>query len=152
MRSIANFIIEKWKWILGVMLCLTAVCVLLSSQVSINTDMTKYLPDDSSMKIGMNIMEDEFPEMEISSGIRVMAEGLDNIQKDELLAKLEALSYVDSVAHDDSGDYNKDAYSLFVISTPYDYGSEEELSIENALETDKVIVVDFKKARRELGR
>lgn len=136
MKSIANFIVAKRKWILGVMLCLTAVCVLLSSQVSINTDMTKYLPDDSSMKIGMNIMEDEFPEMEISSGIRVMAEGLDDAQKDELLAKLEALPYVDSVAHDDSVDYNKDPYSLFVISTPYDYGSEEELSIENALESD----------------
>lgn len=136
MKRVANFIVSKRYWILGVMLCFTVLCAVLSQQVSVNTDMTKYLPDDSAMRIGMDIMEDEFPEMETSSGIRVMADGLNTEQKRELLEKLESLPYVDSVAHDDTEDYNKDNYSLFEISTSYDYGSDEELSIEAALDSD----------------
>ncbi len=136
MKKISDFIVSKRYWILGVMLCLTIVCMVMSRNVSVNTDMTKYLPDDSSMKMGVDIMEEEFPAMEIANGIRVMAEGLNEEQKRELLTELEELPYVDSVAHDDSEDYNKETYSLFVISTSYDYGSDEELAIENALEND----------------
>lgn len=136
MKRIADFIVSKRYWILGVMVCVTIVCMVLSRQVTVNSDMTKYLPDDSSMKIGMGIMEDEFPELETANTVRVMARGLDEEKREELLAKLEALDYVDSVAHKDAADYNKDEYSLFVISTSYDYGSAEEQAIEQALESD----------------
>lgn len=43
------------------MLILTAVCAFLIPKVSVNSDMTKYLPDDSSMKQGISLMEKEFP-------------------------------------------------------------------------------------------
>ena len=116
------------------MVFLTVLCAALSLRVDVNYDMTKYLPDDSAMKKGLDIMAEEFPSMGADKSIRVMAEGLDEEKQQELLEKLKAVPYVESVAHDGTEKYHQGDYSLFVISTSYEYGSPEERSIENALE------------------
>ena len=136
MKKIADWIVSRRNRILGVMICLAVVCGILYLQVPVNYDMTKYLPDDSAMKQGLDIMAAEFPSMGADKSIRVMAEGLDQENQAELLEKLKALPYVESVAHDDSAKYHQGEYSLFVISTAFEYGSPEERSIEHALEND----------------
>ena len=87
MKKIASFIVNKRYIVLGVMLALCIVSAMLIPKVNVNTDMTKYLPDDFSMKIGMDIMNEEFPAMDSSQTIRVMATGLDEAQRKELLEK-----------------------------------------------------------------
>lgn len=134
MKKAAGFIVSRRNWILAAAACLTLVCMLLSLRVGVNYDMTKYLPDQSAMKKGMDIMNAEFPSMGADKSIRVMAERLDEEKQAELLEKLKALPYVESVAHDGSEKYHKGDYSLFVISTAYEYGSPEERAIESALE------------------
>ena len=66
MKRLTNFIVNKRIVILAVMLVLTAVCAFLMPKVSVNSDMTKYLPDDSSMRRGISLMEKEFPAEEES--------------------------------------------------------------------------------------
>lgn len=136
MKKASNFIVSKRYWILSVMICLTIVCMVLALRVTVNYDMTKYLPDNSSMKKGMDIMTEEFPSLGADKSIRVMAQGLDEEKEAALKTKLAALPYVESVAHDGSEKYHKGDYSLFVVSTSYEYGSPEERSIESALEKD----------------
>ena len=136
MRKLSEIIVSRRHLILGLMLVLAVVCAVLFLQVRVNYDMTKYLPDDSSMKIGMDIMEAEFPSTVADKSIRVMTEGLAPEKEAELLEKLRAIPYVESVAHDSSEKYHKGDYSLFVISTSRDYGTPEERSIENALAKD----------------
>ncbi len=136
MKKLSSLIVSRRYWILGLMIVLAVVCAALFLQVKVNYDMTKYLPDDSSMKIGMDIMEREFPSMGADKSIRVMAKGLNAGKETELLEKLRLIPYVESVAHDSSEKYHKEDYSLFVISTSMDYGSPEERSIENTLEKD----------------
>ena len=136
MRKISSLIVSRRYWILGLMIILAIICAVLFLQVKVNYDMTKYLPDDSSMKTGMDIMEKEFPSMGADKSIRVMAEKPDPEKEAELLEKLRAIPYVESVAHDSSEKYHKGDYSLFVLSTSRDYGTPEERSIENALERD----------------
>lgn len=58
MRKLSDFIVSHRRWFLGVMVVLGIVCVFLYLQVKVNYDMTKYLPDDSSMKQGMDLMAD----------------------------------------------------------------------------------------------
>ena len=88
MRKASNFIVSYRYWVTGVMTCLMIVCAFCLLQVKVNYDMTKYLPDDSSMKKGMDIMAAEFPAMGADKSIRVMAEGLDADRETELLEKL----------------------------------------------------------------
>ena len=102
MNRVSHFIVSRRRLILGIMICLTLVCAFFALQVKVNYDMTQYLPDDSPMKTGMDIMEAEFPSMGADKSIRVMAEGLDEGKEAELLEKLKALPYVESVAHDGS--------------------------------------------------
>ncbi|MBR3018318.1 MAG: MMPL family transporter [Clostridia bacterium] len=136
MKKASSFIVARRYWILGFMICLAVICGALALRVTVNYDMTKYLPDSSPMKQGMDIMAAEFPSMGADKSIRVMAEGLDAEKQAELKEKLKAIPYVESVAHDGSEKYHQGDYSLFVISTAYEYGSPEERSIEKALEKD----------------
>ncbi len=134
MKKIAGFIVDKHKFILAVMLVICAFCAALIPKVEINTDMTKYLPDDSSMSQGLDIMLDEF-ETTTTSTIRVMFKDLSAAEINLFRQQLENIPNVDSVAYvEDSEDYNKDGYTKFVVNTSFNYGTAEELAIEETIE------------------
>lgn len=135
LKKIAGFIVDKHKFILAVMLVICAFCAALIPKVEINTDMTKYLPDDSSMSQGIDIMANEFDNLSTSQTIRVMFKDLTAQEINLFRQQLENIQYVDSVAYvEDSEDYNKDGYTKFTVSTSYSYGSPEELAIEETIE------------------
>lgn len=106
MKKITTLIVEKRFIILTIMLILTLVCGYLTFKVSINSDMTKYLPDDSSMKKGMDIMESEFPVVDNNYTIRVMFKDLSPVEKNTVLNQLSEITNVESVIHEDNSNYN----------------------------------------------
>ena len=135
-KKLSNFIVNKRIVILVTMLILAVVSIICSRFVTINEDMTKYLPDDSNMKAGLAIMEEEFPEMDTSNSIRVMFDDLTDEQKETVLEELSAIPNVDSVDYDaESSDHNKANHTLFVLNMSCDYGSDEEAAIESALKS-----------------
>ena len=131
MQKIAAFIVKKRRLLLVVMLALAVVCAALMPFVGINTDMTKYLPDSSQMKIGMDRMNEAFPDVAETYTIRVMFRGLDARDKLAIREQLAEIPNVDSVAYEpDSGDYNRGDATLYKLTTQYDYNSDEEAQIE----------------------
>lgn len=145
MKKIANFIINKRYIVLGVILALCVVCAMLIPKVNVNTDMTKYLPEDSSMGMGMDILAEEFPDTTAPKTVRVMFNGLGDVEKTNVKIDLEEIENVDSVTYNpDSG--NKDTYTLYTVNTSCDYGSQEMIelkgNIEKAFEDYEVVVKD----------
>ncbi len=137
MKKIADFIVEKRILILVLVLALAGLCFYLMTKVEVNSDMTKYLPDASSMKQGMDLMEEEFPDVEEEYTIRVMFKGLTDEEKLQMKEKLAGIEYVTKVDYKaGDSDYNKDDYVKYVLHTDYDYKSEEEASIEEKLAAD----------------
>lgn len=135
LQKLSNFIVDHRKSVLILLTILTLFCAILFFQVPINTDMTKYLPDDSMMKMGIDKMEEEFPDTTIDKTIRVMFTDLTETEKLKVLTQLSAIPNVDTVAYDaTSTDYNKDNYTLYIVSTSFDYGSPEEKSIESTIQ------------------
>lgn len=135
MKKLASFIVDGHKFILVFMLVITVLCGLLIPKVEINTDMTKYLPDESSMAQGIDIMAENFENMSTTQTIRVMFKNLNEEQIVAVKAYLEAIANVDSVSYvADSEDYNKDGYTKFVVNTSFSYGSPEEVAIEDTIE------------------
>ena len=131
MQKIAAFIVKKRRLLLVVMLALAVVCAALMPFVGINTDMTKYLPDSSQMKIGMDRMNEAFPDVAETYTIRVMFRGLDARDKLAIREQLAEIPNVDSVAYEpDSDDYNRGDATLYKLTTQYDYNSDEEAQIE----------------------
>ena len=122
--KLAGFIVKRRKAVLIFMVVLTTVVSLLMLGVHVNTDMTKYLPDGSSMKAGVELMEAEVPDAVSTHTLRVMVSGLDDEERASLTGKLGELEGVAAVTHA-AGDaaYNQDDKALYVVAMDYDYRS-----------------------------
>ena len=126
----AAFLVAKSKAILMVFIVLALICAALIPKVNVNRDMTKYLPRDSDMRHGMDLMETEFGS-ETSSSLKIMFGDLQTKQEKETVKKeLASLPYAESVDYEPSDpDYNKDGYTLYVVNSDYEQYSEEAKSI-----------------------
>ena len=137
MRKAACWIVRQRRWILALTLILAAVCGVLIPGVQVNSDMTKYLPEDSQMRAGMRLMEAEFPAEEDTCTVRAMFGGLSPEQREKRLEELKELPHVSSVTYaPDSPDYNQGDWALYVLTTEYGYDTPEEAELERTLRED----------------
>ncbi len=134
MKKTAHFIVRHNRAVLIFMIVLALGCAVLIPQVEVNADMTSYLPDTSNMRIGLNLMGDELEIDGLSKTIQVMFRDLTEEEKLSIPELLADIEYVESVTYDaESEDYNRDPYTLYVLTTEYDYNSSEEKSIEHTV-------------------
>lgn len=113
-QKIANWIVDKRKYLLILYAVLIALSVFGIFKTNINYDMAKYLPNDSSVRKGIELMEDEYGEM---SSITVMFEGLDAEIQLERQAELEEIPNVKSVVYvQNDPQYQKDGYSRHAVN------------------------------------
>ena len=135
--KLASFVTDHRRAVFVLMLLIAAVSAFLLTKVEINEDLTRYLPDKSAMKQGIDIMSEEFPEAQTSQTIRVMFNHLKPDDKEDIRARLQSIPYVTDVAWQaDDPDYNRDDHTLFVVSTDAGYKSGEMKSIKKALDHD----------------
>lgn len=132
MKKAASFLVEKRRIFLCFFLILAAVSVLLVGQVRINYDLTQYLPENSHMRQGIQLMEQEFGK-EYSSSLRVMLSGLSDEEKEEAYHWLSGLDQVSEVLWNTGTDYNREGNSLYEITTEYDSHSKEAADLFNAV-------------------
>ena len=121
MKKFTDFIINKRHIILVLFIILSIISVILSQKVNINYDIAEYLPSTSETRKGMDIMEDKFKEIK-SSSLNLMFEDLQEDKKTEIYDELTQIKGVDSVNYDNTEDYNKDNYTLYVINVD-DHGN-----------------------------
>ncbi|SEG22521.1 MMPL family protein [Eubacterium ruminantium] len=145
MNKIAGFFVKGRYALLIIFFIFSAVSFFLMEKVTINPDMSKYLPDSSKMKEGTKILADEFPGMTEPNGIRVMFDGLSEEEKPVIRDRLKNISYVDSVDYEAGEAYNRDEHTLYILNTGRDYDSKEFKSITDTLdkEFDKYNMVYF---------
>ena len=122
MRHIANLIVKGHKIILLLFLLLAAAGAVLMFQVNINTDMTKYLPDDSPAKQGVSIVEEEFP---AASTFTLMFTNLADDRRQAVYEELQTVEGVQLVGWDDSARYNNGGYTLYEITVSSKAASDE---------------------------
>ena len=130
MKKIANWIVEKKFIVFIITAILTAAAVFGIFQTNVNYDMSKYLPKDSDVKQGMEIMSDEYGEM---SSITVMFNDLTEQEQLERKIELEAIENVKTVVYlQDDEAYQKDNYSKYMITISANTYSK---AARNVLET-----------------
>ncbi len=123
MRKITDFIVRGRYFFLALFILLAGVGLFLSTKVVINEDIMKYLPTHSETKIGKDIMEKEFEEQD-SSILNVMFEGLSKKEKKKTLKQLEKIKGVASVSYQNTKEYNKGKYTLYVLNVS-DYATSK---------------------------
>lgn len=137
MQKISEFLVNKRHLVLGVAIVIAIINVTFISKVHIITDLSELLPDDSQMRIGLDIMVDEFSNMETPGSVRVMSTDLPDDKKEELITELNSIEDVTSVDYEEDSElYNKDNHSLFVVNTDVQYGTDEFNNVMNTIETD----------------
>lgn len=115
MRKITDFIVNKRNVILVIFIILSIIAAILSQNVKINYDIAKYLPSTSETRIGMDIMEEKFEEIK-SSSLNVMFKGISEEEKTQILEYLNNVEGVSSVDYEQTEEYNKDDYTLYVVN------------------------------------
>lgn len=126
----AAFLVTNSRIILVIFIVLSLICGALIPFVNVNRDMTKYLPGDSSMRRGLDLMEAEFGKEE-SSTLKIMFDDLSS--KDEKLAMqadLETLPYAESVDYElpagrHGEDYNRENHTLYIVNSEYGQYSDQ---------------------------
>ena len=111
MRRLFHYILFAITVALGV------VCGIMMLHVNVNADMTKYLPDDSQMKSGLEIVMSEFGSSAQMSGadVHVMFEGMRPNEVPGIRTLLEGYEDVRGVSYRYSAD---STYTLFDLDVP----------------------------------
>ncbi len=138
MKKVVDFLTKKRLLIFIITIILAIGSGIAMLFVNINKDMTKYLPEDSQMKQGMDIMENEFETTTTNETLKIMFEDLESNDKQTIFEELSNYEGVENVLYDEnSADYNKENYTLYVIETKYQ-------SISKTQELLDSIVKDYK--------
>ena len=107
------------------------------NKVSVNQDITKYLPADSETNRGLSLMEEQF----LTYGsARVMVSNITYTRAEELVEKLEEVNGVKEVAFDDTEDHYAGTNALYDIT----FSAEEEEQIsKDAMEEIRDMLSDY---------
>lgn len=121
MKKITDYIVEKRYFFVFFFLFLAVVSIMIQNKVTINNDITKYLPNTSEMKQGMSIMEEEFQDNR--GTLNIMFKGLKEEEKEVIHKKLETFSNVSTVKYNNQSEFNNGDYTLYIINME---GKDEE--------------------------
>lgn len=132
LKKITDFIINKRYFILIVFGVLSIMSIYFSKQVKVNYDMAEYLPSTSETRIGMNIMNDKIDAPE-SSSLNVMLGNLNQEEKQDVKTYLEGVEGVSSVDYDETEEFNKNNYTLYIVNVEGDEESEIATKVYNEI-------------------
>ena len=132
MTKAADFLVRRRHILLCFFLLLAAVSLLFAGRVNIDYDLSKYLPENSRMKQGMRLMEQEFGPS-ASSQLRVMFSGLPEEEKSGIFEELSSLAYVSEVSWEPGEGYNRDGYTLYELTAEHDSHSKEAAALFGAV-------------------
>ena len=98
-------------------IALTVICGILMTRVNVNADMTKYLPDDSQMKRGLDIVSSVFGDAAQVSGsdVHVMFDSISPAEISGMCTLLKAYPDVNDVTYRYSAD---SAHTVFDLAVP----------------------------------
>ncbi len=128
MKKFANILVKYRLVFFIVSVVLALFCALLIPKVTINKDQSKYLAKDSNMSQGLEIINKEFPSVELNESFQIMFEGLTPTQKEAIHKELAEFEGVASVDFDlNSVEHNSKTYSMYIVNTDY-VGDNDKVS------------------------
>lgn len=113
MYKVARFIVQKRKAFLllfAVGIIYSIICI---PKVSVNYDITKYLPEDTDTRRGLTIMEEEFSTYGTAN---VLIKNITYETAEGIYEDLQAVDGVKMVDFDGSEDHYKDSAALYAVT------------------------------------
>ncbi len=137
MKKFAKILVEKRLFFFIASIAIALIFACLIGSVTVNKDQTKYLAKDSEMRKGLEIINSEFPAVELKDTVQVMFENLTYTEKVTIYEKLKTYSGVESVDYDiNSTDHNTKSYTMYMVTTEYIMDSEKVNSVIDSIKAD----------------
>lgn len=125
MEQMATLIVDKRKGLFLAFAIAIIFCVIASTWVKVDDDITDYLPDSTQTRQGLTIMDDEF----ITYGsAKIMVDNVSYEKAQQIVDSLAIIKGVKSVEFDDTSDHYKEASALFNVT--FDGEETDAISIE----------------------
>lgn len=151
MIPVATWIVDKRNLIFLVVIISLIFSFFSRNWVTVENQLSAYLPADSDTKTGLDLMDQEFTTFGTA---RVMVASVTYAQAEEIESRLEALEGVQSVSFDDTQEHYNNASALYTITFDYDEDEDECLEalerVEDSLsEEDYYVSTDLGNALAE---
>ena len=137
MERLSAFIVDKRNIIFFLFLVASAFCAVSRNWVQVEDSLTKYLPDNTETREGLELMDEEFTTFGTAE---IMVENVTYEQAEALLDTISAIDGVKSVEFDNSEKHYTAAAALFSVT--FDGLENDDVSI-NALDTIKSDLKDY---------
>ncbi len=134
MERLSAFTVDKRKAFYLMYIGMAIFCVFSGGWVSVNDDLTSYLPDATETRQGLTVMDAEFVTFGTS---RIMVDNVSFQRAEELAEQARAVAGVKSVEFDGTEDHYKSGAAL--LSVTYDGTASDEVSLQ-ALEEVKALL------------
>ena len=123
---LSELMVRKRLVFLVIAVVLAIVCAFLIPHTKINTDMTRYLPDDSQTKQGIARMSEEFGEDGVGTGmVRVMFWSLPDSLRTATKDELSDMDGISNVLYQPSEEYNQGEKVLYELLCSSQYNQHE---------------------------
>ena len=108
MRKLAEFIVDKRKFLLIIFIAAAIGSVIMSSHINVIQELTDYLPDDTETSIGLDVMDEQFTTFGTA---KVMVQNVTYDQAKAIADQLKDIKGVSAVDfyEEDEDDENNDS-------------------------------------------
>ena len=112
-QKMAAFIVYKRKTILLIYIIIFVFCIFAMGWVNVENDVTKYLPEDTETRQGIDVMNANFAP---AATARIMVSNVTYEMAEELNAAIGQVDGVEMSSFDNTTDHYKDAAALFDVN------------------------------------
>lgn len=133
----AAFIVDRRKGFYLVYILLIIFSLFSSGWVSVNNDITDYLPDDTETRKGLSLMDEEFVTYATAD---IMVDNISYDDAENLFEELENIAGIKEVAFDNSDSHYSKGAALYSVT--FDGGSTDDITV-SAYEEAKNLTSDY---------
>ncbi|MBQ3193391.1 MAG: MMPL family transporter [Oscillospiraceae bacterium] len=128
-RKLATFIVDKRNMFFVLYLCAIVFCLFSIGWVTVENDVTTYLPEDVETRQGITAMNENFASFATA---KIMVSNVTYERAQEIYEMISGIDGIMMVTFDDSPSYYKDAAALYDVN--FEGGNFDESSLQ-AIET-----------------
>ena len=135
--KLATFVVDKRSMFFFIYLAAAVFCFFSMNWVTVENDVTTYLPEETETRQGIVAMNENFTTF---STARVMVSNVTYETAEKIYDDLSAIEGITMVTFDDTADHYKDASALYDVN--FDGGNFDEVSLQ-ALEDINTLLAPY---------
>lgn len=134
MVKVATFIVDKRNLFFLIFGIIFIFCAVASSWVSVENDISAYLPDDAETSIGLNLMDEQFVTYGTAS---VMVSNIDFEKAEEIADAIKEIPEVSMLQFDETSDHYNNFSALYSVT--FGFSEKDDKCLEGLAKVEELV-------------